>query len=238
MEIFDAHFHIDRGLDDYNIQATHRNVIFNFVKQYMEHSSSMLATDSITLIFDYKTNLDFVLQQINQKKISALKIHSRLQQIGVNDYENLTEAYKLVSDKNLPTIIDAFYIGDDIDFQPNLQKIVHFVKMFPKNTFIIAHSGGIKVLEYFLHLRTLPNVVFELSLSLEYLKYTSVLADFKQLLRYGDRNRIIFGTDFPYINASNHLETFLNLAEELKMNEADKHKILFENAKNLFHLIK
>jgi predicted TIM-barrel fold metal-dependent hydrolase len=106
--------------------------------------------------------------------------------------------------------------------------------LFPDNTFIIAHSGGIKVLEYFLHLKNCPNVVFELSLSLSYLKHSSVFADFGVLLRFGDRNRIVFGTDFPYVDANDQLQCFLKLADSLSINETDRDKILYTNAQNLY----
>jgi predicted TIM-barrel fold metal-dependent hydrolase len=77
-------------------------------------------------------------------------------------------------------------------------------------------------------------VVFELSLSLSYLKHASVHADFGVLLRFGDRNRIIFGTDYPYVDANDQLQVFLHLADELNMSEADRDKILFGNACGLF----
>jgi predicted TIM-barrel fold metal-dependent hydrolase len=108
------------------------------------------------------------------------------------------------------------------------------VSLFPDNTFIIAHSGGIRVMDYFLHLKNCTNVVFELSLSLSYLKHSSVYADFGVLLRFGDRNRIIFGTDFPYVDAQDQLKVFLKMADDLNMNETDREKILYTNARHLY----
>jgi predicted TIM-barrel fold metal-dependent hydrolase len=134
----------------------------------------------------------------------------------------------------LPTVIDAFYIGEDLDVQPNLKRIAEMASLFPDNTFIIAHSGGIKVLEYFLHLKNCPNVVFELSLSLSYLKHSSVFADFGVLLRFGDRNRIVFGTDFPYVDATSQLSQLLKISRELGLTEQDQDKILYANAELIF----
>lgn len=237
MRIFDAHYHLDKGEENYNIEADRRNYIFNYIEQYRLHSSNIDQKHPRSLLFDFSDEFNFVKQEVKSGRIQGLKIHSRLQKLHDEDYEKLFDAYSEVSDHKLPTILDAFYFGDDLSVQPNLNRIAQMVKLFPDNTFIIAHSGGIRVLEYFLHLKNLPNVVFELSLSLSYLKYASVHRDFSVLLRFGDRNRIIFGTDFPYVDAGDQLNVFLYLAHELGIREADMDKILFANAERVFGLV-
>jgi len=234
MKIFDAHFHLDKGLDGYNINPLRRNCIFNFVAQYLEQKHLVPKIDTTTLIFDYKNNWNLVKNEIESKKIQGIKIHSRLLGIKDADYQELFIAFSEISSFRLPVIMDAFYFGHDLEVQPNLVRITEMIKLFPDTTFIIAHSGGIKVLEYFLHLKNLPNVVFELSLSLAYLKHASVFQDFKVLLKFGDRKRIIWGTDFPYINPQNQLDAYLEIAGELKINDAENEDILFGNADHLF----
>jgi len=234
MRLFDAHYHIDRGADAYSILPQHRNWIFNWTEQYREWTAKVPETDTQTLIFDYKKQEEYVVSEALSGRIQGLKIHSRLMKLQDHDYPDLFDAYNRVSHLKLPTVIDAFYIGGEMEVQPNLNRIAEMTDLFPDNTFIIAHSGGIRALEYFLQLKNRPNVVFELSLSLSYLEHASVHADFGVLLRFGDRNRIIFGTDYPYVDAGDQLNVFLRLAEELNMSEEDRDKILFGNAWGLF----
>jgi predicted TIM-barrel fold metal-dependent hydrolase len=234
MRLFDAHFHIDRGAEGYILQPEGRNWIFNRIDQYKEWTDKVPAGDTQTLIFDFQKQQDWVVAEAASGRLQGLKIHSRLLGIQDHDYPDLFDAYSRVALLKLPTVIDAFYIGHELDIQPNLQRIAEMVSLFPDNTFIIAHSGGIRVMDYFLHLKNCPNVVFELSLSLSYLKHSSVYADFGVLLRFGDRNRIIFGTDFPYVDAQDQLKVFLKMADDLNMNETDREKILYTNAKELF----
>lgn len=234
MRIFDAHYHIDRGPEGYNLQPDRRNYIFNFPEQYKLHADSVQGADTRTLIFDYNHNMQLVLDEIRAGRLHGLKVHSRLLKIRDTDYSDLFDAYSRVADHKLPTVIDAFYFGDDLEVQPNLNRIAEMVKLFPDNTFIIAHSGGIRVLEYFLHLKNLPNVVFELSLSLSYLKHASVYRDFSVLLRFGDRDRIIFGTDFPYVDAGDQLQQFLHIARELGLSGDEQDRILYANAERIF----
>lgn len=235
MRLFDAHFHIDRGAEGYNLQPQHRNWIFNRTDQYVEWTAKVPTTDTQTLIFDYKKQEEYVVSEALSGRIQGLKIHSRLMKLQDHDYPDLFDAYSRLSHLKLPTVIDAFYIGGEMEVQPNLNRIAEMVGLFPDNTFIIAHSGGIRALEYFLQLKNFPNVVFELSLSLSYLKHSSVYADFWVLLRFADRNRIIFGTDFPYVDAQDQLKVFLKMADDLNISETDRDKILFGNACGLFN---
>ena len=234
MKVFDCHFHIDKGTFDYSIAADKRNIIFNSVEQYQNNDLSGFENDSISLIFDYKDNLDFVTEQIQKKAIQGLKIHSRIQHICDEDYTCLFKAFEPFANKGLPVIIDAFYYGSDYEYQPNLRRIIEMVKLFPDTKFIIAHSGGIKVLEYFLHLKNIHNVYFDLAFSLSYLKNASVYQDFKVLLRFGNHEKILFGTDFPYVKADDQLNRFLELVDELKISEESIGKMLYNNANTIF----
>ena len=234
MRIFDAHCHIEKTLEGYNIPSQQKNIIFNDIELYKNKQYEVVGNDTKTLLFDFKKNLAYVKEQLKTKAIQGFKVHSRLQQIAEADYEELYDAFQGMDADGLPVVFDAFYTGNQMEFQPNLNRIIDFARLFPKNTIIIAHCGGYRVLEYLQHLKNVNNIVFELSFSLSYLQYSSVFKDFQLLLRFADRNRIIFGTDFPYVDAKDQLQVFLRLADELNMNEADRDKILFGNACGLF----
>lgn len=236
MRIFDAHFHIDKGFDDYQIDRSGCNVIFNSFEQYNEKRNEVPEGYSVTLIYDYKRDINFIHEEIKANRVNAIKIHSRIQKLREADWNNLIVEIEKTLVFNVPVLIDAFYYGTDYDCQANLGKIIELIKKYPNTNFIIAHAGGIKVLEYFLHLRTLPNVYFELSFSLSYLKYASVMADFKVLLRFGIHDNIIFGTDYPFISETDQLNCFLEIANELKMSEASIEKILYSNAAKLYKI--
>jgi predicted TIM-barrel fold metal-dependent hydrolase len=234
MRIFDAHCHIEKTLQGYNLQAQHRNIIFNDVDLYKRLHVNVDAQDTKTLLFDFRRNLDFVTEQATKKAIQGFKVHSRIQKLNVSAYEELYDAFQTIEAEHLPVVFDAFYTGSELEYQPNLEKIVEFARLFPNNTVIIAHCGGYRVLEYLQHLKNVPNIVFELSFSLSYLQYSSVYRDFELLLRFADRNRIIFGTDFPYVDAQDQLKVFLKMADDLNISETDSDKILFGNACGLF----
>jgi predicted TIM-barrel fold metal-dependent hydrolase len=233
MNVFDCHFHIETGLDRYDINIAGKNVIFNSFGSYHQFKGQVGEQDSTSLIFDYRNNFDEVRQLMTARKIDALKIHNRVQQIAAADYPVLMEHLE-EANPALPIIIDAFYFGDDLEFQPDLANIISIARRFPNNPVIVAHCGGIEILKYFYHLKSLDNIFFDLSFSLAYLKNTSVYTDFKNLIKYGNRDNIMFGTDYPFVSAKLQLDAFTEIADEMNVTEQAREKMLYSNAVSVF----
>ena len=233
MKIFDCHFHIESGFDNYDINVSNKNVIFNSFNSYIDNMNKLNKSDSISIIFDYINHYDDIDLLLRMKKVNALKIHSRLQKLKHGDYPVLIEHIEALSPQ-VPIIIDAFYFGDDIDFHPNIKEIIYIAKKFPHLPIVVAHCGGIEVLKYFYYLKSLNNIFFDLSFSLVYLRNTSVFQDYKQLIRFGGINRIMFGTDFPFVSAKSQLDIFLQIIDEINMPDTVREKMLFSNAYDLF----
>ncbi len=234
MKIFDCHFHIDKGLGDYNILSEKKNIIFNSVHHFQTNTHDIGNDNYISLIYDFKDNYELIHKLIDGNMIDGLKIHSRIQKIKETDYQHLFDVYESMQNCRLPVIIDAFYYGSDLEFQPNLNRIIEMVKLFPESKFIIAHSGGIKVLEYFLHMKNLKNVYFDLSFSLSYLRNSSVFKDYKVLIKYANHDNLLFGTDYPYINAEDQLKIFMEIVSELRLSDDSINRMLYKNSNLLF----
>ena len=150
MKIFDCHTHIEDGLDKYDLSGvSSHNIIFNSVSSYKANRTKTPAGCSISLIFDCFNNLDFVLNELRSKKINALKIHSREQHISENMYPVIEEKL-LFTDDSVPVIIDAFYYGHELKYQPSLPAIINLAVKYPNRSFIIAHCGGYEIVKYFL----------------------------------------------------------------------------------------
>lgn len=233
MRVFDCHFHIEKGLANYDIAVNGKNVIFNSFESYHQHKTLLKEEDSLSLIFDYRNNLAEFKQLHDAGKIDGLKIHHRIQKIKIADQAELLHHLKELNPQ-VPIIIDAFYFGDDLECQPSLAAILAVAKQHPAIPVIVAHSGGIETLRYFYHLKVLDNIYFDLSLSLAYLRETSVYPDLKNLLRHGNTSRIMFGTDYPFISAAQQLEVFHEMATDLNKTEEEKDKMLYQNAVRLF----
>jgi len=233
MKIFDSHCHIETGLEKYNISVSGKNIIFNSIDSYNKFHFELKPEDSLTLIFDFRENMDLVRRLVDEKKIDALKIHSRIQKIRKEDYPELLETLNSLK-PDIPFVVDAFYHGTDPEIQPSLEFIIELAKKYSSLPVVVAHSGGIHVSEYFRRLKSIRNIYFDLSFSLSYLRQSPVYADFKKLVSEGDENKIIFGTDYPFIDPVQQLNLLVEIFDESGINKSAREKILYSNARNIF----
>ncbi|MEO0900315.1 MAG: amidohydrolase family protein [Bacteroidota bacterium] len=230
--IYDAHLHVESGMDSYQLEIDGGNVIYNYVSSYQE-LRHLYPSFEASLIFDIKDNLEFVLQEGKAQHISAYKIHNRLQGWREEDLPELIEKLALASD-DIPIIYDAFPFGPELDCQPSLAGLIKLATTFPKRKFVAAHAGGYDILKYFFHLKPLENVYMELSFSLQYLYDSSLAADLKKVCRFFPSERIFFGTDYPFAHARFQLEILEGILTELNKEKEEIEGILFHNARDFY----
>ena len=232
--IFDAHVHVDNGLGAYDLETVRKNVIFNDVASYRDlHEQYRSASNTLALVLDLRAESEFVRREAEAGRIAALKVHSRLQKITEDDWETVVARLKIMP-SHLPVIVDAFYYGSDLSCQPSLAGLVKLLSAFPDRRFVIAHSGGYRILEYFFHLREFSNCSYELALSLQYFDDSSVMQDLTKLIRFTDKSRILFGSDFPFASPRRQYETLREIGTALALSPADMDRILFSNAAEMF----
>lgn len=233
-KIFDCHFHVENGINNYDLPTTDGNIIFNNIESYKKLASEYLRYYH-SLIFDFNYDLEYYRALIDSNKIVCLKIHSRLQRINESKYPALI---KRLSDlnRNIPIIYDAFYVGSQLEYQPNLFWLIQMVEAFPDRKFVVAHAGGYEILKYFFHLRELDNVGFDLSLSLQYLEDSSCRADLIKLIKYTSKERIFFGSDFPHASPLKQVEILKNISKELQLDEKKIVGILNKNWKKFLSI--
>ena len=238
MKIFDGHIHIETGLEKYDLSIQGGNVIFNHFEEYHQYRKNVPKGYSVTLILDFKNQfgeLKKILAADDQ--ITTLKIHSRIQQLTSTDYPLLHEKLNELP-AHLSVIYDAFYFGMDMEFQPNLPALCSLLKKNPNRKFIIAHSGGYEMLKYIFHLREFKNVYYDLSLSHQYLSDSSVFPDMKKLIRFTSKDRILFGSDYPFASPKGEYNILQGIFNELKLSSEEQENISFNNANTIFKLKK
>ena len=235
MKIFDAHRHVGKGpAGRYDLaRVSGTNYIFNQVSSYRANAKSVPDGDSVSLVFDHRRNLDFVLGEAKKGRLAALKIHSREQRLRESDYPVIAEKLALAP-RSLPVIVDAFYYGTELDHQPSLRGIILLATRHPERDFVVAHSGGYEVLKYFCHLRELRNIHYDLSFSLQYLSDSSRAADLAKLIRFTDKRRIMYGSDHPWASPKLQLNVLEGIFRTLDLSAADRERILYKNARVLF----
>ncbi|HVO33757.1 MAG TPA: amidohydrolase family protein [Elusimicrobiota bacterium] len=232
--IFDAHLHIESGLQDYDLRIDGANIIFNSLESYRRLRKQWTRPmNAMTLLFDFRDGWEFVRTETASGRVQALKIHSRIQGIRAPQYKLIGNKIERLP-SNLPIVVDAFYYGADMETQPNLAEIARLARRFTGRPWVMAHAGGHRTLDYFLHLRELPNIYYDLSLSLQYLEDTSALMDLKKLVRFTDKNRILFGSDFPGASPRRQRAILMKILAECEVTPSDAQNIFYNNARRLY----
>ncbi len=232
--VFDAHVHVDRGLDGYDLSVEGKNLIFNDVESYRASGARYkTAADCVSLILDFGAEESFVRGEVAAGRVAAVKIHSRIQKIGPMEWPRVARALAVIPPE-IPAIVDGFYFGCDLAHQPSLAAVIDLLAAFPQRRFIVAHSGGYRILEYFFHLREFTNVYYELALSLQYLEDSSAFADLRKLIRHTDKAKILFGSDYPFGSPARQRAILGEICTDLGISSDDSDRILYRNAAELF----
>lgn len=164
-----------------------------------------------------------------QMGISGFKLHPDFQKIDIDD-KSLFPFYEMLCGKNLPV---CFHMGDE---RPQYRyseprKLKNLLLNFPKLHAVAAHFGGYKAWdeaqETLSEFRGEHRLLFDTSSSL--LDLTPERA--AQLVDSFGEDNMMFGTDYPSLDAAGELVKIMRLP----LSEAVMEKILWNNAARFLH---
>lgn len=164
-----------------------------FLKEFLNDFNENYPLSAIALNYQlFDSEISNLLISKNIKL--GVKIHPRLSNIKIDDFENIVN--KLKNFKFSFIIIDCFYYGSSLVNHINLELSIYIAKKFSNTKILLAHGGGHKVLEYMLYTRDLKNIYYDFSFTIAYLQDTSVWIDMIKFFKFNE-NRILFGSDYP-----------------------------------------
>jgi len=245
--IFDSHIHLPMksekilfDLEDQTQSLFGYQLILNSKEELLffmnnvsfftdRHSEKIVV---LSLLLDENIISPQVIRFLQERNfIFSFKLHPRLLKITKHDFGKYIALLHKYSSKII--IVDGFYYGANHEYHINIELAIALAKSFPERTIIIAHAGGHKALECSLYTRSLPNVYFDISFSLVYLKNTSVKLDLLNLIRY-NVPRILFGSDYPDFSVADSYTTFNDYSKTVGLSADEHQAILYRNAVSLF----
>lgn len=170
----------------------------------------------------FESDIDFV----RSLGIRGLKFHAEYQNYIV-DTPEVMPLYRYAAHVGLPAL---FHGGEDLSMKPPFksspQQYAHIADEIPSLRMVVAHLGGFRqwddVEEY---LVGRDNVWLDTSMGFEYFPHEQFL----RIVKKHGADRILFGSDSPWSDASAELQTL----ERLLKNDTDFEKIVCLNAKRL-----
>ena len=163
-------------------------------------------------------------KHIKELGLKGVKLHPDFQKFRIDD-EKLFSIYEACSG-DLPVLL---HTGDYRYDYSNPERMARVLEKFPELIVIGAHFGGWSVWEEAAEVLSGYNNFFvDTSSSFHWLKKDKA----KEIIRRYGADKVLFATDFPMWSYEDEYSYF----ESLMLDEAEKTKILYENAAKLFDI--
>lgn len=162
----------------------------------------------------HKENRDYKEEIARMKELGlkGVKFHSDFQGFDIDDPKMLP-IYKEIAEQGLPIL---FHMGDPKSQHSLPERLNNLFKQIPDLRVIAAHMGGYMHWEEAYSLPRIPNLYFDCSSALAFIKPDYML---RMLERFGV-GQFFFGTDFPMWQPEEELGRFaaLGLDEQVQKN--------------------
>ncbi len=141
----------------------------------------------------------------------SIKLHPRQTDITEQDFDSIV---RLISQYDFRTVIvDSFIYGGRKENNCYIELSSCLAERFQNKKIVMAHFGGIRALETMLRTRPQKNIFYDCSLSISYLKGTSVWMDLRHCILHSI-DRTMFGSDMPEFAPERSRDDLLELLGE------------------------
>jgi uncharacterized protein len=165
--------------------------------------------------------------------VNAITFHSYFQKISDSDFHQVLALAKSAAELNMPILIDTSYGSTAMYRYDNLKLAAFLLDEIKSVPVVLVHSGGARVLEAFLLADACPNVYLETSFSLPYYLGSTVEQD--QAFAYKKiSERVLYGSDLPYIDIDESLNSFLTFSKKWGFSESQIDGFLNTNVNKVF----
>jgi hypothetical protein len=167
--------------------------------------------------------------------MKGVKIHPIAQGFPPDD-KRMWPVYQWLVDHNMPIIAHSGVnvVEDEQTDLARPHRWLSVLKAFPNLKLILAHMGGGCWQEAIDVAKKYPQVMFDTSIAISYRRADSLLDNKEavKMIRTIGVNRVMFGTDYPWVDPVGNIERIFSLA----LMDEEKQKILGGNAARLLRL--
>lgn len=178
-----------------------------------------------------------VLSRLQEGGISGITFHSYLQRIVPADYGQVAEWSAAAASSRMLCGFCTAYGSKGIFEHFSLPLVVEVAKR-TEGPIVLYHAGGAKILEAMLICEMWPNLYLETSFSLSYWRGSSVETDLAFAIRKLGADRVLFGSDAPFVPAAVAIADHRAFFEERGFGEAERASIMGGSAARLLDALK
>ena len=155
----------------------------------------------VTMLLDSSApNPSDHVHSLMESGVNAVTFHSYFQRITHDQHSNVLSLAKAAADLRLPILIDSSFGSTDMYRCDNLSLAASILKEVSDVPVMLMHSGGARAMEAFLLADACPNVLLDTSFSVPYFLGSTIESDLAFAYKRIGVERVVFGSDFPYIS--------------------------------------
>ena len=236
MEIQDYNNCLREYREDFKSSFTSGN--FMFFNSDLSHSQAIspvlssikniFPNPTFTALFDYRLkNYKEILKNINELGFHAIKFHPYAQEINNSDWDQILQISKYAEELKLKILICTSYGTSKMHQHDGIGLACRLADYITKIPLVLLHSGGIRAYEAFLLAEDKKNI---------YLDNSPKWDDFAFIFKKLGAERILYGSDFPYVSFQDSIKCMERFFDRYKFSEEERNAILYENSISLFSL--
>lgn len=165
----------------------------------------------------------------------AVKLHPRLSNLSLSRPEAIIATLTAAHSAGMPVFLCTYQYAPAEKFsgEDQLLSLARIIAAVPDARVVLMHGGTVEVLRYSEFARSNPNVVIDLSYTLQRYEGSSVDLDIAYLFRVFDR-RLCIGSDFPEFSLATLRRRFEHFARQTTPEKAEN--IAYRNLLRVFEL--
>lgn len=194
---------------------------------YLEVADCCERLPTLASVHSHKRKAVEVLADQHRRGAKGIKVHPAVQLVRA-DHPRCMALYRAAGDLGMPVMWHCGPVDIEMAYGRKCAQLRHYVGAVrdnPGTTFVLGHSGALQWEEGLAIANTYPNAWLEFS--------SQSLPVLRELIARGPKDRMIFGSDWPFYHQGTAL------AKVLLATEGDpglRSAILHENAARLYRL--
>jgi len=219
-----------------NIMLFNQDLALNDIKKLASAASLGQVQD---LFFTFLSSPERILSfddlsELSLAGISAVKFHSYRQKISSSHFSKFLSIAKWAEGLQMPILIDASFGSLQMYQYDNLRLIACIAEQVSRVPIVILHSGGARAIEAMLLAESATNIFLDMSFSIPYYLGSSVEQDYAFAYKKIGVDRVVYGSDYPYLSHDKSLLTALEFCERNGFTEAHKSWLFRDTFRRIF----
>ncbi len=165
--------------------------------------------------------------------VKGIKFHCYIQKIILDDISTCVEIASKAQSLNMLVMIDTSYGSLGMYQYDNLHLASAIASKISKTPIILLHSGGARCLEAMLLADATNNIFLETSFTLPFYLGSSVEQDLAYIYKKLGEDKILYGSDFPYVTLKESESSFFTFMDKWGFNSNQIEKIAVHNGMQL-----